>query len=546
MGEEAFITQIKEDDFNVQESVLDSIFQQYERVIIESLITSFGLDFLVKDQYGGDVDTVLNVRKIAEDPQLQYKNSLNKKVYENREEYDSEVYHKHNKYKEINKHYSNLKMQGELKDVYTGKTVVRNAHIDLDHVVAAKEISDDPGRILAGLKGQDLANCEENLKPTDRSINRSMKQKNADEYLVQWDEKQSERRKQIVELRSKQRLTDKEQKKLNKLEKLEEIDPELMKKENKKSRQAYDGKINRAYYASPEFQKDVSYAAGKRGMEMGLRQALGFVFMEIWFCTKEEIRNLPDGSGLKEMLESVGHGVEKGLESSKNKYKEVIAKLKEGFGAGALASLTTSICNIFFTTAKNLVKCIRQIYASVIQAGKVLLFNPDNLMFGDRLKMTITILTTGASVLVGTAIGEAISKTPIGMTPSIGPVVQVFCSTLVSGLISCTFLIFMDRSKLINQIVDCLNAIPSEANNYREIADLMEQLAAKLSQIDIEKFKEETEKYNCVANQIQNSKDEEELNQILLGAYKDLEINLPWTGDFDSFMGNKNNRLVFR
>ena len=160
--------------------------------------------------------------------------------------------------------------------------------------------------------------------------------------------------------------------------------------------------------------------------------------------------------------------------------------------------------------------------------------------------MTITILTTGASVLVGTAIGEAISKTPIGMTPSIGPVVQVFCSTLVSGLISCTFLIFMDRSKLINQIVDCLNAIPSEANNYREIADLMEQLAAKLSQIDIEKFKEETEKYNCVANQIQNSKDEEELNQILLGAYKELEINLPWTGDFDSFMGNKNNRLVFR
>lgn len=546
MGEGIFIAKIKEEDFNAQEPVLDSIFQQYERVIIESLITSFGLDFLVKDQHGGDVDTVLNVRKIGEDPQLEYKNSLNKKIYENREEYNSKLYHQHKKYKEINKRYSNLKKQGKLKDAYTGEMVARNAHIDLDHVVAAKEISDDPGRILAGLKGEDLANCEENLKPTDRSINRSMKQKNADEYLEQWNEKQSERRKQIIELRNKERLTDKEQKQLNKLEKLEEIAPELMKKENRRSRQAYDSKINRAYYASPEFRKDVSYAAGKRGMEMGLRQALGFVFMEIWFCTKEEIRNLPDGSGLKEMLESVGHGVEKGLQSAKTKYKEVIVKLKEGFGAGALASLTTSVCNIFFTTAKNLVKCIRQIYASIIQAGKVLLFNPDNLMFGDRLKMTTTILVTGASVLVGTAVGEAISKTSIGMAPSIGPAVQVFCSTLVSGLISCTFLIFMDRSKLINQVVDCLNTIPSEINNYREIADLMEQLAAKLSRIDIAKFKEETEKYNRVANKIQNSRDEEELNQILLDTNKEFNIDLPWTGDFNSFMENKNNRLVFR
>ena len=29
-----------------EENVCDSIFQQYERVIVESLITSFGLDFI--------------------------------------------------------------------------------------------------------------------------------------------------------------------------------------------------------------------------------------------------------------------------------------------------------------------------------------------------------------------------------------------------------------------------------------------------------------------------------------------------------------------
>ena len=41
--------------------------EQYEKVIIDSIITSFGLDFLIRDQYGGDVDTIHNVRKIGQD-----------------------------------------------------------------------------------------------------------------------------------------------------------------------------------------------------------------------------------------------------------------------------------------------------------------------------------------------------------------------------------------------------------------------------------------------------------------------------------------------
>ena len=73
------------------ENVMSSIFKQYERVIVESLITSFGLDFIVKDQHGGDVDTINNVRKIGKDEKMYYKNKQNEKNYENRGEYDSHV-----------------------------------------------------------------------------------------------------------------------------------------------------------------------------------------------------------------------------------------------------------------------------------------------------------------------------------------------------------------------------------------------------------------------------------------------------------------------
>ena len=52
------------------ESVLDALFREYEHVIFRSIITSFGLDVFIKDQYGGDVDTLHNVRAMDSDPRL--------------------------------------------------------------------------------------------------------------------------------------------------------------------------------------------------------------------------------------------------------------------------------------------------------------------------------------------------------------------------------------------------------------------------------------------------------------------------------------------
>jgi len=52
------------------DNVMDSIFKQYERVVVESLITSFGLDIFINDQHGGDVDTVHNVRQIGKDEKM--------------------------------------------------------------------------------------------------------------------------------------------------------------------------------------------------------------------------------------------------------------------------------------------------------------------------------------------------------------------------------------------------------------------------------------------------------------------------------------------
>lgn len=527
------------------ENVFVSIWNEYERVIMQSLITSFGLDFLAHDQHGGDVDTIHNVRQIGRDSNMVYKNAQNKADYASRGEYNTYQYHQDPRYIAINKKVSDSKKNGTLKDAYTGRTVAQNANIDLDHVISAKEIHDDSGRVLSGLNGTDLANCDDNLKPTDRSINRSMQDKDMEDYLQKWEADRPQRQAKINELKLKGALSDKERKELSKLEKLEQIDPDKMRTENKKTRAAYEAKLAKAYYTSSKFLRDTAVVAGKRGAEMGMRQALGGVFVEIWMSSKEEIQALPPGKDLKDMFEAVAEGVKNGVENAKVKYREVLAKFGEGFLSGTLASLTTTICNIFFTTAKNLVKCIRQIYASVVEAGKILLFNPDDLMFGDRIKTATVILATGASVLIGTAIGELIQKTPIAAIPGVGPVITAFCSSLVSGLISCTLLVFLDRSKFMNRVISALNRIPSEVNNYKEIADALEILAAKLEKLDIAKFRAETEKYRNIAIKIGTAGSEQELNDLLHSAYRVFDIKIPWEDDFDIFMENKSNHLVF-
>ena len=530
--------------FPPEKDIFKTIWEEYERVIIESLVSSFGLDFIIKDQHGGDVDTIQNVRKVGKDPQMTYKNKKNQMAYENRPEYDASEYHGDARYKRINKYFSEKKNEGELHDAYTGKLLKRNEQYDLDHVIAAKEIHEDPGRILAGANGADLANSEENLVPTARSINRSKKQDDVSGYLKKWKEKKEIRQKEIQELSSKETLSDQEQKRLNKLLKLDEIQPDLMEEKNRRSRKIYERKLY-VYYKSRKFLGEAACAAGKLGLQMGLRQVLGFVFTEVYFCTKERIRMLPPGRSLRDILQTIGEGIREGFLRAKGKYKELLSRMGEGLVSGIFSSLATTLTNIFFTTAKNVVRFGRQAFASVVQAGKVLLFNPENLPFGDRLKAVTVILATGASVLAGTAVGELLGKTAIAGIPVIGEVVVAFCSALTSGLLSCTLLLVLDRSDFINRVVSCLNKLLPSFEGFEEIAHVMELLAAKLEEIDIEKFHRDVQRYEQLSVRLMDCQDEVSMNQFLQEAYSQFDIKIPWKGNFNTFMDDKRNALEF-
>ena len=74
------INELKKDTPKIDGPVLRNLMDEYQKIILRSLVSTFGLDYLIKDQIGGDVDTVHNVRVKNKD----YKNPQNADDYVNK------------------------------------------------------------------------------------------------------------------------------------------------------------------------------------------------------------------------------------------------------------------------------------------------------------------------------------------------------------------------------------------------------------------------------------------------------------------------------
>ncbi|WP_339002602.1 hypothetical protein LDK17_07105 [Fusobacterium polymorphum] len=515
-------------------NLFTTLVNSYEKIIMESILVSFGLDIFIKDQHGGDVDTIHNVREIDKDPEMTYKSQKNKEIYEATPKYDSKI---HGTEVRNDKAFittrNNYKKERELDnsyDEYTGKKFETNSKADLDHVVPIEKIYSDRGRILAGVDTKDLANSKENLKITNSSLNRSKSNLTNEEF---------------IEKRGKSNNLDKETE--NRMKKLDKI-----------AKKNIDAKLYKEYYKlnfSSPFMRDTFKTSSSLSIKMGMKQVIGLVITEIWFAVKEDFENFSTSNSLKENFFQLKDTIEKTFNRAKEKYKDFIDKFKEGAISGLLSSLTTTICNIFFTTAKNIVKIIRYAYVSIIQALKILFFNPNNLLLGDRIRETLKIISTGASIVVGIISSEAISKilNNFGIIGLTNDILQTFITTFVSSISTCTLLYFIDKNQTMKDMFSFLNKldpttiINEQIDYYKKQAEYFERYAAELLEIDYKFLKETAKKYENVAEIIYQIKNQDELNRVLENLFEILGIEKPYKEDsFDEFMKNPDSILIFK
>ncbi len=506
----AFISNIDSQfDSDPEESVLTALFREYERVIFRSIITSFGLDLFIKDQYGGDVDTINNVRKIGVDPKMNYKSSANDDAYSNRGEYSHkivegtgtnfqrikkearEAYHEDNR-NTVQDQYEDkpLGFLGKSKNHPTDKSA------ELDHVISAKNIHDDRGRVLAGISTKDLADAEENLKWTNEHLNKSMNDDEIPDYIEKHPE-------------------------------LPEDVKERMMDAYNQSKASYEKKLAKSYYfdfSNPncrKFYRDTALAAGELGVKMGLRQALGFMITELWFSVKDEI-NQCDGS-FGGVLKAIENGLRKGLELAKKNYKSLLAKFGEGVLSGILSSLTTTLCNVFITTSENTIKILRQAWASIVEAVGILIFNDKEQYFCDRMKSASKVIAAGASVNVGTLVQEKIevSLAKVKIADDLKKIVTVFAGTMTTGLMSVSLLFYIDNNPFDRFLDDVYGA---GLRNLKAQAKAFREYCAKLQCIDVERLNYETECIFKLVDSIHEGDSQNKIDKMLKQTMADLKL----------------------
>lgn len=539
------------------------LLNQYQEVIIKSLITSFGLDLLfVKDRHGGDVDTIHNVRAMQNgDSRFDgYANENNQRDYDAQRGYDkstSAKYHSHKNYINRNREGAVQKDQGILDDAYTGKRFERNEKIDLDHVVSAKEIQGDAGRILAGADGVDLANQSTNLKHTNRSVNRSKGAKTAKQFNDSLDQTRPDRQKRIQELSNKSALDDREKKELNKLTQLESVDAKKMENAEKTARDHYDKQLERNYYTSTKFLNDTIKSSCKLGFKMGLRQALGVILTEVVLVVKAElpalVKSMKTSFDLKLFFNETAAIMKRAFKRVCQKYKDIIRGFKDGVLAGILSSLVTTLINIFVTSAKNIVKIIRESLSTVVEALKVLILNPENLPPAEVMKSVAVLISTGASVILGTVVMEAMRKIPALNIPVVGEVLTTFVGASVTGLMSISLIYYIENSKNVKKIMDWLNqaksSLDSKIDDFKKINEDLLLYVTTLEKIDLDQFSKQVEMTQEIAHQMNATDSDIEINRILSEIVEKYKIHLSYDGTIDGltdFMNNPTSTLQFK
>ncbi|MCC2446272.1 hypothetical protein OCB02_15900 [Bacillus cereus] len=350
-------------------------------------------------------------------------------------------------YKDANKAMKEQQKAGILKDEYTGKDIKLSEKANLDHVVARKELFENQRRKQANLDVADLANKEENLKPTNESLNKSKGAKSNKEYI----ENREIREKKLIE------NNEKANKKVDESNK-SDVEKRLQKEKNDKRLNdklaADDDLMMQAdKEARKAINKDIRINASKEVGKKAGRDALKAMAISALFSLLKEIMN-----GLIRFLKEKSKSFKGFLFEMKESIKSFFSKILSVVQTGASTLIGTIISEIFgpiVSLFKKLASLIKQGISSVIDAFNYLRDKRNkNKPFAVKLAQVGKIITGG--LVGGSAIflGEVFEKfllTIPGMQieiPLIGTLanmIGLFLSSLVTGLVGAIVLNLIDK-----------------------------------------------------------------------------------------------------
>lgn len=521
------------------EAIKFSWEEELERTVVTSLVTSFGLDFLLfKDKDGGNVDTVHNARKGI------FATEQGKQGYEQRGDYDSDAYHSHSDYKAAGGRDKVAQQNGTLGDGYRNRTMGAGEKRNLDHVISAKEIHDDAGRVLAGLNGTDLANQSSNLQSTSETINKSKKQSSIDEYLdkrprlvAATEEKLVKQRKNLADM---PRHTPEEQHKVRELESviqkneekiknLKSIDPDKMREIDKTARDNYNQQVDHKYYTSSKFLGNTAKEAGVAGLSMGMRQVTGLVMAEVWFELRKQLplilEKMKQNFQFEVFIQDITKTLREIWRRVQTRFQDFLLAFKDGVFAGVLASATTTLFNILVTTEKTAIKIIREMWGQLVKAIKLLIFNPDKLSFVELCKAVFSILSVGVATVVGSM--AYIQLQPLCSFP-FGSELAAFVGALVTGVVTLGLNYFLIYSGVAQEMWAFIESIMPHADTVKRFQAINAELDRYLIGLARVEFNLDIDDLEDFSRNLKNINDEIQRSLLLKEEVAKRGIQLPY------------------
>lgn len=370
------------------------------------------------------------------------------------------------KYKKANKAMKEQQQSGNLKDEYTGKNINQNDNANLDHVVSRKELYENVRRKQAGINTEDLANKDENLKPTNESLNKSKGAKSIDDYINDREQREKALRKQNERANKKidesnmsdvekQKAKEKNNKRLQ--DKLD-ADDELMKKANKEARKA----IN----------KDIAKGVAKETAKKAGKDALKQISISALFSLLKEVMN-----GFVRFLKSRAKSFKSFLEEMKKAIKSFFEKIINILHTGVSNIVGTIVTEIFgpiVSTFKKLASLIKQGVSSVMEAVRYLNDKENkNKPFGIKVAQVGKIITTGlvagGAIFLGELFEKLLLSVPgmqieLPLMGTLANVIGMFLASLVSGLVGAIIINLIDKFIAKKQKSDVQTAAIEQGN----------------------------------------------------------------------------------
>ncbi|MEJ8325666.1 hypothetical protein WKI40_21280 [Kosakonia sacchari] len=398
---------------------LQKLFDDCQQQVLSQIIGPFGLSTaMFEDRNGGNVTTLHNFEREEADYIADKDISSHAKSRQDyqRKEYEST---------DFTQKSQQLRAGGV--DGYTGKTTDA-ADMDLDHVTSLKTLAKNKKVHLALETGDSvekvvkMANADENLVTTHKSINRS---KGAGE-LDTFAEKNGERF---------------------------ELDPQKVAAAQKRSDEHISKTLNSALMKKQG--KELLQTGGQQALQMGMRQALGLLLTELVNGLFNEFKVLIQHGveAGKTLFEEIRQRLMRVIASVVKKIPDAVGQMFQGGVSGFMSNLLTFLLNNFLSTAKRFVTVIREGLLGLFRAFKMIFFPPEQMTAQQALQEGLKILTAVIVTSVGMLLNESIA-TFMATLPFLKPFADMLTPVLIgiaTGLLS-AFLAyqidtFFDRSR---------------------------------------------------------------------------------------------------